>query len=70
MELTLEPDDSFVGSNRDQQDFLTKAKREECRSCRYFQQCDGVWRNYSRRHGWDEFSPVELTSPNIGDAKR
>ena len=70
LELTLEPDDSFVGSNRDQQDFLTKAKREECRSCRYFQQCDGVWRNYSRRHGWDEFSPVELTSPNIGDAKR
>ena len=58
LELTLEPDDSFVGSNRDQQDFLTKAKREECRGCMYFSECDGVWRNYSRRHGWEEFVPI------------
>ena len=44
--------------HRDRQDQQTKAKRNECRDCRYFEVCDGVWRNYLRRHGWDEFQPV------------
>ena len=35
-----------------------RAKRKECRRCRYTEQCEGVWRNYVSRYGWDEFSPV------------
>jgi cyclic pyranopterin phosphate synthase len=33
-------------------------KREPCRSCRYDAQCEGVWKNYLKRYGWDEFHPV------------
>ena len=58
LELEIAPEDSFVGHSRDLQDQLTKAKRAECTSCVYVEDCDGVWRNYTRRNGWDEFSPV------------
>jgi MoaA/NifB/PqqE/SkfB family radical SAM enzyme len=33
-------------------------KRAECASCRYNPVCEGVWRNYLKRRGWDEFAPV------------
>jgi MoaA/NifB/PqqE/SkfB family radical SAM enzyme len=33
-------------------------KREECRGCRYDAQCEGIWKNYLKRYGWDEFHPV------------
>ncbi len=39
-------------------DEAEREKREECRSCRYDGQCEGVWKNYLARYGWDEFSPV------------
>ena len=35
-----------------------RRKRDECRTCRYDRVCEGVWGNYSRRYGWDEFVPV------------
>lgn len=56
--ISVDPEDSYVGHSRDLQDQLTKAKRKECETCRYEELCDGVWRNYARRHGWDEFVPV------------
>jgi len=40
---------------------LTKVKDEGCARCRYDSVCDGVWRNYVRRHGWEEIQPVEPT---------
>ena len=46
------------GSTRDVQDQLTKVKDEGCARCRYDSVCDGVWRNYVRRHGWEEIQPV------------
>ncbi len=36
-----------------------RRKRAECQTCRYERVCEGVWGNYLRRYGWDEFSPVE-----------
>lgn len=50
---------AFSGSTRDVQDQLTKVKDARCARCRYDGVCDGVWRNYVRRHGWDEIQPVE-----------
>ena len=39
-------------------DDSARRKRPECRACRYDRVCEGVWGNYLRRHGWDEFVPV------------
>lgn len=39
-------------------DDFEREKREACRRCRYFSACEGVWKNYLARYGWDEFSPV------------
>jgi cyclic pyranopterin phosphate synthase len=39
-------------------DEFQRDKRPECASCRYNAVCEGVWRNYLRRYGWGEFSPV------------
>ncbi len=32
-------------------------KRAECARCRYDSVCEGVWRNYLKRNGWDEMKP-------------
>lgn len=39
-------------------DDSARRKRPECRACRHDAICEGVWGNYLRRHGWDEFVPV------------
>jgi cyclic pyranopterin phosphate synthase len=39
-------------------DDAERDKRPECRQCRYHGACEGVWRNYLKRYGWDEFVPV------------
>ena len=39
-------------------DHAQREKRDECSRCRYVGSCEGVWRNYLRRYGWDEFVPV------------
>ena len=33
-------------------------KRAACAACRYCDSCGGVWQNYTKRFGWDEFVPV------------
>lgn len=35
-----------------------KAKGPRCRSCRFGPVCEGVWREYPARFGWEEFVPV------------
>ncbi len=44
---------------REDLDRAERAHRDECRRCRYFTRCEGVWKNYLARYGWDELQPVE-----------
>jgi MoaA/NifB/PqqE/SkfB family radical SAM enzyme len=37
---------------------LGKAKAEKCKECRYFDICEGPWKEYPELFGWDEFKPV------------
>jgi MoaA/NifB/PqqE/SkfB family radical SAM enzyme len=36
-----------------------KTKRPECRACRWYNACEGPWREYPGLYGWDEFKPVK-----------
>lgn len=36
-----------------------KAKGPNCIKCKYFQQCEGPWREYPQLFGWSEFIPVK-----------
>ena len=36
-----------------------KAKREECKICKYFQVCEGPWKEYPEIYGWEEFQPIK-----------
>jgi cyclic pyranopterin phosphate synthase len=45
-----------------------REKRDECKSCKYFDHCEGVWKNYLSRYGWDELVPVRL-EPKLPDAR-
>ncbi len=38
-----------------------KAKGPPCKGCRWEQECEGPWREYPERFGWDEFQPVAPT---------
>jgi cyclic pyranopterin phosphate synthase len=48
----------LVQIRRSDLDDAARHKRDACGTCRYDAVCEGVWGNYLRRHGWDEFSPV------------
>jgi len=39
-------------------DDAERVKRTECGRCRYEPVCEGVWKNYLARYGWDELRPV------------
>lgn len=36
-----------------------KLKGPRCKECKYFQCCEGPWREYPELFGWDEFIPVK-----------
>jgi len=48
----------LVQIRRTDLDVAVRTKRPECQSCKYEGVCEGVWGNYLRRRGWDEFVPV------------
>ncbi len=52
------PDGGLVAVRRADLDDSARHKRPECAGCRYDRVCEGVWGNYLRRYGWDEFVPV------------
>ncbi len=52
------PDRDLVQIRRSDLDDAARDKRAECATCRYDASCEGVWRNYLRRYGWDEMVPV------------
>lgn len=35
-----------------------KAKRDDCKKCTYFSECEGPWKEYPEIFGWDEFVPI------------
>lgn len=51
-------DDQFLAVTREDLDAVQRDKRPECATCRYDRSCEGVWRNYLTRYGWDEMTPV------------
>lgn len=48
-------------------DDAQRAKRPECATCRYDAVCEGVWKNYLSRYGWDEMVPVRDRARDAGD---
>jgi len=35
-----------------------KGKRAECKKCRYYKDCEGLWKEYPEIFGWEEFRPI------------
>jgi len=35
-----------------------KTKGLQCKQCRYFDQCEGPWKEYPAKFGWEEFKPI------------
>ena len=52
------PEGQLIQIRRSDLDDTERKKRPECAECRYNSACEGVWGNYIRRMGWDEFAPV------------
>ena len=48
----------LVAVRRADLDASARQKRPECATCSVEASCEGVWGNYLRRFGWDEFVPV------------
>jgi len=36
-----------------------KSKGPNCRKCKYFDVCEGPWKEYPEIYGWDEFHPIK-----------
>lgn len=47
-------------------DDAERDKRDTCQTCRYSPHCEGVWRNYLKRYGWDEMIPIPSVSSPSG----
>ncbi|MGZ3419691.1 MAG: radical SAM protein HxsC4 [Polyangiales bacterium] len=56
-DLESRTEGDLVQIRRSDLDDAERKKRPECRTCKYEPVCEGVWSNYLRRHGWDEFEP-------------
>jgi cyclic pyranopterin phosphate synthase len=52
----------LVVVSRSDLDVAERTKRAECASCAYEADCEGVWKNYLKRYGWDEMVPVPRES--------
>jgi MoaA/NifB/PqqE/SkfB family radical SAM enzyme len=53
---------------REDLDDAQREKRAECARCRYSSTCEGVWSNYLKRYGWDEFVPVVEPAPRLDES--
>ncbi len=51
-------EDGLVAIKRSDLDAAARQKRPECKTCKYDSVCEGVWGNYLKHYGWDEFKPV------------
>jgi cyclic pyranopterin phosphate synthase len=50
--------EALAQKHRDEQEQAAKTRNPGCDSCAYSFVCDGVWRNYVEKNGWEEFRPV------------
>jgi cyclic pyranopterin phosphate synthase len=57
-EVAARADGGIVGVTRSDLDDAQREKRPRCSTCRYDRTCEGVWKNYLKRYGWDELEPV------------
>lgn len=57
-EVAARADGGIVGVTRSDLDDAQREKRPQCSTCRYDRTCEGVWKNYLKRYGWDELEPV------------
>jgi MoaA/NifB/PqqE/SkfB family radical SAM enzyme len=62
-------DGELVQIRRSDLDDAERRKRDDCRRCRYDDVCEGVWGNYLRRYGWNEFVPVRPTYDRLQQHK-
>jgi cyclic pyranopterin phosphate synthase len=46
-------------------DDAERDKQGACSTCKYDGQCEGVWKNYTRRFGWGEMAPVPAAAPSV-----
>ncbi|NOY91238.1 MAG: radical SAM protein [Deltaproteobacteria bacterium] len=60
--MTGEGKHKLVVVKREDLDLMEREKRAECATCRYEPSCEGVWKNYLSRCGWDEMQPIVATS--------
>ena len=37
---------------------MAKAKGPDCRKCKFYAGCEGIWGEYPQKFGWEEFKPV------------
>ena len=53
-----EPEGEILRVTREDLDEVQRTKRPECAACAFDATCEGVWKNYVARYGWDELVPV------------
>ena len=49
-------------------DDAERHKRDACATCKYDGQCEGAWKNYTKRYGWDEMTPIPAVRSPLSDA--
>ena len=52
-------DDEVIEDFSEYRKTKCKKKDKKCEVCKYFLICEGPWREYPERRGWEEFFPVE-----------
>lgn len=52
-------DESFIEDFAKHRKELGKSKGPNCGSCKFFNICEGTWKEYPEIFGWDEFKPVK-----------
>jgi MoaA/NifB/PqqE/SkfB family radical SAM enzyme len=63
--------DKFIESYGDYRRTEGKAKGPRCPACKYFNVCEGPWREYPEIYGWKEFPPVRnFSKKNLRPARR
>ena len=51
--------DNIVENFTDTRKNNCKIKANKCRMCKYFEKCEGPWKEYPQHFGWGEFHPVK-----------